>query len=181
LISLLSHEDQGIVFASAAALERITGAQLLEWFALPAEAVMEGDLAEQPAPPINQDPGDPRDPEPEGSPDYIQLPSIDPARWQAYVQAHAEQLVPGVRTRRGYQYTHMVSLYELEQIASARAERRTLCYEIVIRCGAYFSFDERGLVVSQTRALAELNTELQRFASTPGGFSVPLNRVRLAQ
>lgn len=181
LIALLSHDDQGLVFASAAALERITGAKLLDWFALPAEAVMEGDLGAQPAPAIGQHVIDPRDPEPEGSPDYIELPSIDPGRWRAYVQAHAEQLVPGVRTRRGYQYTHMVSLYELDQIASARSERRTLCYEISIRCGAYFSFDERGLVVSQTRALAALSTQLQRLATTPGGFSMPLNRVRLAQ
>ena len=180
LIALLSYGDEGLVFASAAALERITGAKLLDWFALPAEAVMEGDLAAKPAPSIDQSLTDPRDPEPEGSPDYIELPSTDPARWQAYVEAHAEQLVPGVRTRRGYQYTHMVSLYELDQIASARTERRTLCYEIVICCGAYFSFDERALVVTQTRALAELGIQLQRLATTPGGFSVPLNRVLLA-
>jgi len=181
LIALLAHDDQALVFACAAALERITGAKLLDWFAIPAEGVMDDDVTLQPEPKLAQEVTDPRDPDPEGSPDYIELPSIDAVRWQEYVKAHAEQLVPGVRTRRGYQYTHMVSLYELDQVVGSRTERRILSYEIVVRSGAYFYFDERALVSTQVRALAELAVELQRFGTTPGAFSAPLNRVRLVQ
>jgi len=180
LIDALQRDDQEVVFSAAAALERITGAKLLDWFEIPVESAMEDDLGAAPPGGAPLDPKDPRDPPPEGSPDRIELPSIDPIKWTAYVEAHAEQLKNGVRTRRGYPYTHMVSLYELDQVVGARRERRTLCYEMVLRTGAYFSFDEQAFVGQQELLLQQLTTRCATLGTTPGSFALPLKRTVLS-
>lgn len=178
LIELLRHKDKSMVFAAAAALERITGARLVDWFEISAEAAMENDLSVTGQTERAGD-GDDRDPEEEGTPDQIELPSIDPERWRAHVKAYAQSLVPGVRTRRGHPYTHMVSFFELDRVVGSRDQRRNLCYEIVLRCGVYFTFDERALVTKQQEMLQILASRLQMIPSTAGSFSVPLQRTTL--
>ncbi len=177
LIGLLSHQDQPIVFAAAQSLERITGAGLVDELELPAEAVMENDPFSEPdAEPLKRRETDPRDPFDEPSPDTMLLPSIEPERWRAYIVQNQAALIPGVRTRRGYQYTHMVSIHELREVVGAPRERVALCHELVLRTGRYFYFDVHSFVAVQEAELERISGLFAEIAPSPGLFALPMQR-----
>lgn len=176
LIALLTLKEQGVVFQAAAALERITGAGLLDWVPLSPEAVMDAEPGRKAdAEPLREALKDPRDPEPEASPELIELPSCDPERWRKYVTLHQERLVPGVKTRRGHPFTPLVSLWELDQGSYSPTDRRALYHELVIRSGLNLVFDERAFVVDQEEQIAEIRQRLASRGWEPGSWELPLN------
>lgn len=172
LVGLLGIDDGEIVVSAASALERITGAGLRQWLEIPVEDAMEARVRKSPEPAPSTD----RDPALEASPDRIEIPSLDQEAWRAHVEAHREQLVPRVRTRRGVPYTPFVSWYELDQLPCVPVERATLAHEISVRTGLLFPFDVRAFVPAQERRLAWLREPVERRSTSPGSWDRPMQR-----
>ena len=169
LIELLSSDDEPLTHAAAGALERITGAGLTELVAVDPGK----DEGPPSGPPLD---GDPRDPLAEGSPDLIELPSRNPALWQAYVKAHETEWSPGVRTRLGGPYSPSRSHAELERLACTFAHRRLLYLELMVRTGWTFRLDLRAFVDQQASALAELGALALQHRGSPGEWARPMQR-----
>ncbi|MCU0685924.1 MAG: hypothetical protein MUF34_27390 [Polyangiaceae bacterium] len=180
LIDLLEHENEDLHLAAAEALERLTGAGLLDEVPVEPEDIAVPDV---PDPPTGDEPGrpslayevsDPRDRPEEGSPETLTRPSTDPARWRAFWQANARSFDPTKRLRRGQPYTPRLSLAELEGGHASPGERRLLQRELVIRTGAFVRFDPHDFVASQVAALEQWRPLAQRAAGAPGSWQLPL-------
>jgi len=172
LIELLTAEDEPLTHAAAGALERITGAGLIEL--TPVEPP--DDDGPPAAPPLA---ADPRDPEPKGSPDLVPLPSRDPERWRAYVKEHQPSWTAGVRTRRGGAYTPARSVTDLASFPCSLAERHLLHLELMLRTGWIFRLNLTAFVDQQAAALEELAGLTQQFRGTPGEWARPMQRQAL--
>ncbi|HZO13839.1 MAG TPA: hypothetical protein VFB62_11295, partial [Polyangiaceae bacterium] len=179
LILLLEQDD--LKEAAAWALERITGAGLWEEALMPAEDI---DVAEPPEPtvPFPEPPrlvrlvSDARDAPPEPSPDAIERPSTDAARWRAWWKQHGSSLSANKRYRRGRPYSPLVSLWELDQAPCTPVERRWLGRELCIRTGTALRFDPHDFVRAQEEALKSWEQRAQRASSMPGTWNRPLPR-----
>jgi hypothetical protein len=172
LIDLLGSDDEALTHAAAGALERITGAGLLELV-----PIDPGAESGPPAGPAFA--ADARDPVAEGSPDLIELPSRDAAQWKAYVKAHEAELKPGVRTRRGVAYTPSRSHADLEHHACTFEERRLLYLELMVRTGWTFRLDLGAFVDEQAAGLAELGPLVAGHRGAAGDWTRPMQRQAL--
>lgn len=181
LIEQLDGGDE-IRLAAAWALERVTGAGLWEEAVASEEEIgvadpPEPNVGERKAPKLSALVSDPRDAPPEPSPDLVQQPSTDPARWRAYWGDARRALDETARYRRGLAYTPLVVLSELDQGRCTPAERRLLQRELIVRTGGYVAFDPHDFVVVQERALAAWRPIAQRASSAPGRWVRPARRL----
>jgi len=169
LIDLLRSDDEPLTHAAAAALERITGAGLIDLTEV--EPPDEG--GPPPAPPLETDANEP---EPKGSPDLVPLPSRDPERWRAYVKEHESEWTLGVRTRRGGAYSPARSVVDLQTFPYSLSDRRLLHIELMLRTGWTFRLNLTAFVDQQAAALEELLGLAQQFRGTPGEWARPMQR-----
>lgn len=180
LIDLLGSDKLAPVVAEA--LERITGARLMEETLVPPEDleapdVPEPETGEPPTPPLTQLAGDPRDPPDNGSPDKVQRPSTDRRRWRAWWDGARDRFAAGSRYRRGSPYSALVSWNELDRGPCSPDERRWLQRELILRSGGYVPFDPLDLVAEQVLALAAWEPQARAASVAPGTWSMP-GRVR---
>jgi HEAT repeat protein len=179
LLSGLDHDDPEIALACAFALDRITGANLLERTELPPEKLdvsddlEDPDIGEPPPPALARQVSDPRDLPSDGSPDVMNLPSTRRVRWEAFLTAEPSRWSPKLRYRRGLPYMARTSLVELDRYPLAAFERRVLVRELVIRTGEHVRVDPHDFVSVQERTIPEWQPHAERASSMPGSWSRP--------
>jgi hypothetical protein len=182
LIDLLEGDDEAVQLAAGAALDRILGANLVDKIEVMPEALEEEDDADF------EDP----DPEPEsllealvsdpdhalarGSPETLEVPSIDPARWRAHWAEHGRRHDPKLRLRRGNPYSPSVSLYELDRLPLATVDRRRLHVELAARTGRFTRFDPHDFVLVQERSLAAWGRLVNAVGEVSGSWNRPVKR-----
>jgi hypothetical protein len=179
LIGLLEADDASMAPAAADALERITGAGLVDTVAVPAEDL---EVPVPPDPPVPfADPpklvrmvSDRRDHPPEPAPETVERPTVDPERWRAFWRDRPQgSFLPGRRYRRGQPYTGAVTLAELDRSLATFAERRWLGRELAVRSGAHMRFDPHDFVVVQEETLRAWAPHAERTSSMPGTWQRP--------
>lgn len=176
LIELLDAEDDAAKQAAAAALERLLGANLIEPVEIPPEAVEDVMVVDpDPDPPkrgrtLAELVSHPRDMPSAGSPETLEMASMDPAKWKAYWAEHGKRVDPKLRIRRGHPYSPSVSLYELDRLPLPPEDRRRLHRELAARTGKVTAFDPHDFVVVQERALAAWGGVVKAMAESPGGW-----------
>ncbi len=178
LIGFLEHPDAPVKLSAAYALDRITGAGMYEENEVPAEEI---DVPEPPDPDIGEPKplklakmvSDPRDLPSEPAPDIVTQPTTNVERWRAYWMEKGNLFKSGLRYRRGYPYTPLVSLQELDSGPCTPGERRSLQRELVMRTGHHVRFDPMEMVLVQQEALAEWLPIAQRLSTKPGQWSRP--------
>ena len=180
LIDLLGHDDPVVQLTAAYALDRITGARLIEEVEVPPEAIAVADVAEpdvgEPRPPgLAREVSDARDRPSEGASDTALQPSIDADRWRAHWIERAGHYKPGLRYRRGSLYSPAISVWELDALPLTPGERRWLQRELVVRTGQLVRFDPHDFVKVQEEALVEWS-KIARRAGGAGSWSRPARR-----
>ena len=178
LINFLEHSDAAVKLSAAYALERITGAGLWDSNAVPVEEI---DIPEPPDPDIGEPPpvklaklvSDPRDLPAEPSPEIVEQPTTNVERWRAYWIEKGPNFKSGLRYRRGFPYTPLVSLQELDSGKATPGERRSLQRELCIRTGQHVRFDPIEMVPTQEEALREWLPVAQRASTKPGHWTRP--------
>ncbi len=174
LIGLLDVDDFALKLASARALTRITGWELVEPVELPAEMV----AGEEPAAKssggqrLDDEISDPRDPVPAGSPDTIELPTLRRQPWQDAWVHYGGNFDPSLRYRRGRPSTPEVILDELAYARATPDERVACVLEIGIRSGRPVHFDTRTWVAAQLAALGAWRASLMG-VGVPGSWVAP--------
>ncbi len=163
LVALLDSPEEAIRVAAGGALERITGARLLEQVEAGDDeiAIAEPalpDVGERQPPTLALALSDPRDvPEPP-APEYLVRPSTDPSRWRAYLREHA--FAREARYRRGAPHAPRVVLDELDKGLCSPAERTWLVRELYAITGRPIRLDPRDWVPEQEQAIAAYRSSL---------------------
>jgi hypothetical protein len=182
LIALLEGDSEGLARSAGAALDRLLGANLREAIEVFPEAIEDVPVVDpdpEPSPPrpsLAALTGDPRDPPPRGSPEKLEVPSADPARWRAFWAEHAHRFDPAQRVRRGNPYSPSVSLYELDQLPLPAGERRVIHRELAARTGKLTAFDPHDLVVVQERGLIAWASLVAAAGEAPGSWGRAIAR-----
>jgi hypothetical protein len=177
LIGLLESEEEGVPLAAGAALERLLGANLIEKIEVMPEEIEDVPVVDpDPDPP----PGrlaalvsDPRDMPSAGSPETLEVPTADPAKWRAHWAEHGRRYDPKLRLRRGNPYSPSVSLYELDRLPLSVEDRRRLHRELAARTGKLTHFDPHDFVVVQEQSLADWGALVKASVETPGSWGRP--------
>src|SRR5262249_50268989 len=118
----------------------------------------------------------PRDQPSNGSPETLEVPTIDPARWRAYWAEQGRRYDPRQRLRRGHPYSPSVSLCELDQLPLVPEDRRRLHRELAARTGKVTHFDPHDLVLVQEQCLAAWGAIVKASGETPGSWARPVRR-----
>jgi hypothetical protein len=111
-----------------------------------------------------------------GSPETLEVPSVDPARWRAYWAEHGHRHDPKLRLRRGNPYSPSVSLYELDQLPLGSEDRRRLHQELAARTGRITRFDPHDFVLVQERSLHAWARLVGTAGEAPGSWKRPVRR-----
>ncbi len=182
LIELLASGDEQLATAAAYALDRITGAGLLEEVQVDPESIMIPDLPEPEVgdpdakpEPLAKQVSDPRDLPDEASPDTLARPTVDPGRWQRYWRQRQKDYREQARYRRGHPYRPAVSLWELDTAPLTVPDRRFLQRELIIRTGRFVRFDPHDFVGVQIEALKQWQP-IANDVGSPGSWSIPSRR-----
>ncbi|MFO0758014.1 MAG: hypothetical protein U0359_16075 [Byssovorax sp.] len=176
LIERLGAGDEETAPVAAAALERLLGAKLIEPIEVPPEKVEDMLLVDpDPEPPkagspLGRQVSRARDLPSDGSPETIEGPTRDPAKWQAYWSAHGRALDPNQRIRRGQPYSPSVSLYELDQLPLSPEDRRRLHRELCAQTGRTVAFDPHDLVVEQEKGISAWGGVVKAMREAPGAW-----------
>jgi hypothetical protein len=177
LIGLLEDGEEESQLAAGAALERLLGANLIETIEIQPEALDEVEVVDpdpDPDPPARPSlatlVSNPRDLPPAGSPETLEVPSKDPAKWRAYWAEHGGRHEARARLRRGHPYSPSVSLYELDQLALGMEDRRRLHRELAARTGKLARFDPQDFVLVQEQGLAAWGALVKASVETPGSW-----------
>ena len=181
LVDLLRHDDPVVQLGAAHALDRITGAGLLDDVEVPPETIAVPDVEEpdvgEPKPPtLAREVSDRRDLPSEGSPDTITQPTIEPTRWRSWWSERGEGFLFGRRYRRGSLFAASVSQWELDALPLTPGERRLLQRELVIRTGQLVRFDPHDFVAVQEEAIAEWGKLARLHGGAAGTWSRPARR-----
>jgi hypothetical protein len=173
LIAALASSDEPLQAASAEALERITGAGLLEEVELQPEQVMDPDLPDpvpDEGPSLAQKVSSPRDQPESGSPDRIERITRDPERWRAWWQQNGANWERSLRYRRGYAWSPHVVWTELGRALATPSDRRRLKHELSLRTGALVLCDPSDFVAQQEFVLAAFEPTASAARGTPGAW-----------
>jgi hypothetical protein len=177
LIGLLESEEDGVPLAAGAALDRLLGANLIDKIEIMPEAIDDVPVVDpDPDPPAGRlalQVSDPRDQPPAGSPETLEVPSADPAKWRAHWAEHGRRHDPKLRLRRGNPYSPSVSLYELDRLPLPPVDRRRLHRELCARTGKLTAFDPHDFVVVQEQSLMAWASLVKASAETPGSWGRP--------
>lgn len=176
LFELVEGPDQAAQLAAATALDHLLGGSLTETIDIApdhAEDVMVTDP--DPDPPHPRTPLDAllglaRDPAPAGSPESIEAPSVDAARWRAHWLEVGRHLDPKQRIRRGQPYSPSVSLQELDRLPYLPIERRRLHRELAAWTGKITHFSPSDLVAVQERSIAAWGAHVRATTRVPGSW-----------
>jgi len=163
--------DGDTKLAAAFALDRLTGARLLEEAELPPERLDAPEPDVRPGvrePELARTLSRPNDLPSDGSPDTLPLPTRDPGRWAEHLAEHPELVEGEARKRRGERYTPELTWRELAHDAATPVERRILYRELVVKTGEALPFDTNDFVPVQAAAL-EAWWPLARKASSQSG------------
>ena len=178
LMNFLESSDDVIKLAAAYALERITGAGLFEENQVPVEEIVvpeppDPDIGEPKPMNLAKQVSDPRDLPAEPSPETVEQPTTNVERWRAWWAEQGPMFKSGLRYRRGFPYTPLVSLQELDTGKCTPGERRTLTRELFIRTGQHVRMDPIDFVATQEEALREWLPIAQRASTKPGQWTRP--------
>lgn len=174
LIAALASPDELIQAASAQALERITGARLLEEVEIQPERIMDPDVPDpvpDDKPSLARQVSSPRDQPEAGSPDRIERITRDPQRWRAWWAQNGGNFDRNQRYRRGYPWSPHVVWTELGSALATPSERRWLKHELSLRTGAPVLFDPHDFVAHQELVLAAFEPTAVAARGTPGSWS----------
>lgn len=174
LIGALASDDELIQAASAEALERITGARLLEEVEIPPERIMDPDVPDpvpEEGPSLAQKVSSPRDQPEAGSPDRIERISRDPQRWRAWWAQNGGNFERNQRYRRGYPWSPHIVWTELGSAIATPSDRRWLKHELSLRTGALLLCDPGDFVAHQELMLAAFEPTAIAARGTPGSWS----------
>lgn len=181
LMALLRHKKADIRLAAAYALDRITGAGLWEEAEVMAEEIEVPDVPD----PLLPDDGSPqptghedRDPPEQPAPETIERPTTDVQRWSEWWQERRDHFAPDKRYRRGYPYSPLISLRELDGVWPATpVERRNLQLELVVRTGSTaVRVDPHDFVVVQEEAVRAWEEHATRASGSAGQWLRPTRR-----
>jgi hypothetical protein len=180
LMELLRHDDEEVTLAAAAALERITGADLRRKVKMAPEKLDAPELPEPPtggfegASPPPRDLGrlasDPRFAPTEGSDDEVELAPPDHAVWRAWWDENRARFEPEKRYRRGELFTPAVAWRELDGPMLAFADRRRVAHELTALLGDDAGFAADAFVVQQQQALARWRPLAEKRSAVSGGW-----------
>lgn len=181
LIELLELAEDDVRVAAASALERITGAGLVEEVELAIDRIAAPDAPEpdvgEPKPVrLARMVSDPRDLPADPAPELGLRPASRAAVWRAYWREHGGSFEMTARYRRGQPYTPLVSLRELDALPCTPAERRTLVRELIIRTGSRVRLDPHDFVKAQESALSAWHPIAARASASPGHWIRPDRR-----
>ncbi|APR88062.1 hypothetical protein A7982_13411 [Minicystis rosea] len=113
---------------------------------------------------------DPRDAPSAGSPETLEAPSTDPAKWRAFWGEHRRHFDHKARLRRGHPYSPSISLYELDRLPLPPEDRLRLHRELAAQTGKVTLFDPHDLVVVQEQRLAAWGSLVKATAEAPGSW-----------
>ena len=164
--------DDEAKLAAGAALDRLLGAGLVDEIEIMPEALIEPTVIDRDpdARPLEAAESDRDDRAEEGSPDTLEVPSVDPERWRSVWLTRRSSLDPALRFRRGQPYSPAVSLDELDRLALSADERWLLHRELAARTGKLVCFHPDDFVVEQERALAAWGEVLRKRQYEPGSW-----------
>ena len=174
LIAALASPDEPIQAASAEALERITGARLLEEVELEPERIMDPDLPDpvpDDKPSLARQVSSARDQPEAGSPDRIERISRDAQRWRAWWAQNGGNFERNQRYRRGYPWSPHIVWTELGRALAIPSDRRWLKHELSLRTGAPVLCDAHDFVAHQELVLAAFEPTAIAARGTPGSWS----------
>jgi hypothetical protein len=176
LVELLDGDDQEVQLAAGAALDRLLGANLVDKIEVWPEALEEVEVRDPDPEPLATVVRNPRNELPVGSPETLEVPSTDPARWRAHWAEHGERYDPKTRLRRGNPCSPSVSLHELDRLPLGAEDRRRLHRELCARTGKVTHFDPSDFVVVQEKSLAAWGALVRATGETPGSWGRPMAR-----
>jgi HEAT repeat protein len=176
LLGLLEGDDQEVQLAAGAALDRLLGANLVDKIEVLPEALEDVEVTDPDPEPLAALVSTPEDQPAVGSPETLDVPSIDPARWRAYWAEHGRRYDPKQRLRRGNPYSPSVSLYELDRLPLGPEDRRRLHRELCARTGKVTHFDPSDFVSVQERSLAAWGALVRATGEAPGSWGRPKSR-----
>jgi hypothetical protein len=170
-----------VQLSAAYALDRMTGARLMDEVEVPPETIAvadveEPDTGEPKAPSLARAVSDPRDRPSEGSSDTATQPTIDQDRWRAFWVERGGDYKAGLRYRRGNPYTPAVSCWELDTLPLTPGERRWLQRELVVRTGQMVRFDPHDFVRVQEEALGDWMKVARKSGGPAGSWTRPMRR-----
>jgi len=174
LIAALASPDEPIQAASAEALERITGARLLEEVEIPPEQIMDPDVPDpvpDDKPSLARQVSPARDQPESGSPDRIERITRDPQRWRAWWAQNGGNFERDQRYRRGYAWSPQIVWTELGRALATPGDRRWLKHELSLRTGAILACDPHDFVAHQELVLAAFEPTAAAARVTPGSWS----------
>ena len=174
LLDLLAHPDEDVGLASAAALERITGAQLRREVMVAPQKLDDVDLPDAKTggfagpPSLAAQVSEPRFVPEEGSPDTLELPPPDVALWRAWWDDNRAHFDTAVRYRMGKPCSTSVIWMELAGSALSYTQRAQASTELTMLLGSDAGFSVDQFVALQLLALERWRPLAERRASTPG-------------
>jgi hypothetical protein len=174
LIGALASPDEPIQAACAEALERITGARLLEEVEIQPERIMDPDVPDpvpDDKPPLARQVSSPRDQPEAGSPDRIERITRDPQRWRAWWAQNGGNFERNQRYRRGYPWSPHIVWTELGRALATPSDRRWLKHELSLRTDALVLCDPHDFVAHQELVLAAFEPTAIASRGTPGSWS----------
>jgi hypothetical protein len=166
LIAVLDAEEPHTQIAAARALERITGAGLLDDVEIAPEATIErelpepdvGDAAVPPPTPLAQLVSDPRMQPSAGSPDTMELPTTDPEAWKRCWAEYGANFDVATRYRRGFPLSPVTSLAEIDGPMATAAERWLAQLELAASTKRWVPLATDDLVTVQEESIAAWST-----------------------
>jgi hypothetical protein len=181
LIDLLEHDDPTLQLGAAYALDRITGARLVDEVEVPPELISAPDVPEpevgEPRPrPLAHLVSDPRDRPSEGASDTLRQPTIRADRWRAHWLDKGDDYRVALRYRRGSPFAPTLSLWELDAWPLTPGERRWLQRELIVRTGQVVRFDPHDFVKVQEASLDAWAPIAQRMSGQAGSWHRPMRR-----
>jgi hypothetical protein len=176
LVEMLDGDDQEVQLAAGAALDRLLGAGLIDKIEVLPEALEEVEVRDPDPEPLATVMSNPVDQPSVGSPETLEVPSIDPGRWRAYWAEHERRYDPRQRLRRGNPYSPSVSLYELDRLPLGAEDRRRLHRELCAWTGKVTHFDPSDFVTVQEKSLSAWGALVRATGGTPGSWGRPLVR-----
>ncbi|MEJ7728298.1 MAG: hypothetical protein WKG00_03705 [Polyangiaceae bacterium] len=162
LIGLLGSGDEALVEAAGEALDRITAAGLREVVEEPWEVDMPPELASFASIPVPTR--------------KVEKVIVDPARWDAWLRAHAAELDPAVRLRAGRPWTPMAIVDELEARNTPPPRREEALLELSIALGHAVPLRVDDWVARQQGHLAELRSAVGRVGVRAGTWAFGADR-----
>ena len=176
LMQLLDHEDPDVALAAAAALERITGAELRRDVDIPPEKLDDSELIEPDTggfggPSLGELVSDPRDQPSDGSADTVELPPPDRETWRAWWEQNRERFDSSKRYRMGQPFSALVAWSELDGPTLSYSQRKRSGNELLALLREHVGFSVDAFVVRQRQALVLWRPAAEKRIASAGAWA----------